>query len=216
LNIILLGPPGAGKGTQAKALSEKLQLAHISTGDLLRQNVKEKTPLGVRAKGFMEAGALVPDELVTQMLVERLREPDVKEGFILDGYPRNQAQAQALDEVFRGLSRRIDLVFYLDSSEAVIIQRLTGRRVCSACGRIYHIRNMPPHQQGRCDICGAELYQRPDDKEGTIKKRLEVYQQETAGLISYYEEKGSLRRLCANADAAVVLNKIIAICGEAR
>jgi adenylate kinase len=209
MNLVLLGPPGAGKGTQAKALSERLNLAHISTGDLLRQSVKEETALGKLAKDYMRRGTLVPDELVGRMLAERFSRPDILRGFILDGYPRNIPQAVKLDEILRRFESNIDLVIYLETSEAVILQRLTGRRVCSSCGRNYHLSNMPPKQEGICDDCSGQLFQREDDKEETIKKRLAVYRQEAAELVRYYEEKNKLKRLNADEDAELVLEQII-------
>jgi adenylate kinase len=206
-----LGPPGAGKGTHAKTLAKKLKLAHISTGDILRQNVSENTSLGLEAKDFMHKGVLVPDELVTRMLMHRIDEPDTKNGFILDGYPRNIKQAQDLDEMLKIRDRSIGLVFYLDTSEPVIIQRLCGRLVCSKCGANFHVKNMPPKKDMLCDNCGGSLYQRSDDREETIKKRLLVYEKESVPLIKYYEGKQKLNRLNADGNARGVLNKIIRI-----
>lgn len=211
MRIILLGPPGAGKGTQAKALAKELNLVHISTGDLLRQNVSKKTELGRQAQDFMNKGALVPDELVTQMLLQRIDEADVQDGFILDGYPRTINQAEALDIMLRERKVRIDSVFYLDTSEKVVIQRLSGRRVCSKCGANFHLTNMPPKVDMICDYCANKLYQRSDDQEETIKKRLEVYKKESASLIQYYELKQKLERIAADEDAGLVLDKIIQI-----
>jgi len=207
--MILLGPPGAGKGTQAKQLSSKLALSHISTGDLLRQNVSAHSSLGVEAKSYMEKGLLVPDELVAKMLQERLRQPDGKKGFILDGYPRNLNQANTLSGMLKDLGMDIDAVFYLDTSDAVIIQRLSGRLVCSNCGFNFHIKNMPPRVAMVCDNCGGKLYQRIDDKEETVKKRLEVYKKEVASLIEYYDAQGKLQRLNADGPADSVLDRII-------
>jgi adenylate kinase len=209
MRIVLLGPPGAGKGTQAKKLSEKLNLPHIATGDLLRQNVKEETQLGKQAKDFMERGLLVSDELVASMLKERFNSPDVQKGFILDGYPRNFNQAKTLDEILKQKNLDIDMVMYLDTSNAVIIQRLGGRLVCSSCGANFHRKNMPPKKDGICDNCGGKLYQRTDDKEETVKKRIEVYKKEVSSLITYYEGKGLLRRLPADEDADIVLVKML-------
>ncbi|MFH0791270.1 MAG: adenylate kinase [Candidatus Omnitrophota bacterium] len=211
MRIILLGPPGAGKGTQAKALAKELNLVHISTGDLLRQNVSKKTELGRQAQDFMNKGALVPDELVTQMLIQRIDEADVQDGFILDGYPRTINQAEALDIMLRERKVQIDSVFYLDTSEKVVIQRLSGRRVCSKCGANFHLTNMPPKVDMICDYCANKLYQRSDDQEETIKKRLEVYKKESASLIQYYELKQKLERIAADEDAGLVLDKIIQI-----
>jgi len=211
MRIVLLGPPGAGKGTQAKTLSEKLGLPHVSTGDLLRQNVKDKTALGREAKDYMERGLLVPDELVAKMLMQRMDNPDVKKGFILDGYPRNLNQAQVLDGVLKERNLNIDMVVYLDTSDPVIIQRLGGRLVCSSCGANFHISNMPPKKAGVCDKCGGRLYQRTDDKEETVKKRLEVYKKEVSSLIRYYEAEQKLSRLAADEDTQIVLDKIIGL-----
>jgi adenylate kinase len=209
VNIILLGPPGAGKGTQAKKLAERLNWPHISTGDLLRQNVASGTELGKFAKGYMDKGALVPDELVSRMLVDRFDKPDIKAGFILDGYPRNLAQAKSLDDILAKRGIGVDLVLYLDSSLPVIIQRLTGRLVCKGCGSNFHIKNMPPKKDMICDNCGGELYRRRDDNEETIKTRLEVYHKETASLIQYYEAKEKLTRLAADEEAVIVLDKMV-------
>lgn len=209
MQIILLGPPGAGKGTQAKSLAKKLNLPHISTGDLLRQNVKEETALGKQAKDFMEKGLLVPDELMAQMLMQRLGQPDIQKGFILDGYPRNISQAKTLDKMLSDRHLDIDIVAYLETSESVIIQRLGGRLVCAACGANFHIKNMPPKKEGVCDYCNGKLNQRTDDKEETVKKRLQVYRQEVTSLIEYYKEKQKLHCLSADGDAGIVLDKII-------
>lgn len=209
MRIILLGPPGAGKGTQAKRLAEVLALAHISTGDLLRQNVKEASALGKEAQGFMERGLLVPDELVAQMLQKRFDQADVRKGFILDGYPRNTNQAETLKRMLKEKGLGIDTVVYLDTSDPVIIQRLGGRLVCSGCGANFHIKNMPPKQEGICDYCGAKLYQRSDDKEETVRKRIEVYKKEVSSLIKYYEQEKKLHTISSDEDAGIVLNKII-------
>lgn len=214
MRIILLGPPGAGKGTQAKSLAQILKLPHISTGDLLRLNVAKDTELGRQAKSFMEKGVLVPDDLVTRMLIQRIDEPDAKNGFILDGYPRNLNQAEALDGALKIRKLEIDLAVYLDTSEAVIIQRLSGRLVCRRCQANFHIRNMPPKQDMICDYCSGELYQRADDKEETVKKRLKVYLEETFALIRYYEEKQKLQRLSADLDAGIVLEQIVHLAQE--
>lgn len=209
MRMILLGPPGAGKGTQAKKLAEKIGLPHISTGDLLRQNVTKGTNLGKEAKAYMEKGALVPDELVTNMVVDRLSQADVKKGFILDGYPRNISQARDLDNILKEKNMPIDIALYLETSVSVIIQRLSGRLVCKGCGANFHITNMPPKVPMVCDNCGAKLYQRSDDNEATIKTRLEVYEKESAPLIEYYKAKNKLTRLAADDEAGIVLDKMI-------
>ena len=209
MNIILLGPPGAGKGTQSKRLAEGLKLPHISTGDILRQNVKDGTPLGKEAKDYMEKGLLVPDELMAKMLKDRFAKPDIEKGFILDGYPRALSQAKTLDGILKEKKVGIGLVVYLDTSDAVIIQRLTGRLVCSKCGANFHVTNMPPKEKGKCDNCGSPLYQRADDKEETVRKRIEVYKNEVASLIKYYGDTGKLHKLPADGDPEIVLNQII-------
>jgi len=209
--LVLLGPPGAGKGTQAKRLAQSLGLPHISTGDILRQNVKDNTDLGKQAKGIMEKGLLVSDNLVAKMLDQRFNNPDIKKGFILDGYPRTLSQAKTLDEILSHKNISVDLVIYLNTSDAVIIPRLTGRLVCSKCGANFHAVNMPPKLKGACDSCAGALYQRSDDNEGTVRKRLEVYKNEVASLIEYYNLAKKLHSLNADLDAEIVLDQIIAL-----
>ncbi len=207
--LVLLGPPGAGKGTQAKRLAQRLALPHISTGDILRENVKAGTDLGKLAKGIMDKGLLVGDDLVAKMLDERFNNPDIKKGFILDGYPRTLAQAKTLDEILGRKKLAVDLVVYLNTSDAVVIKRLTGRLVCSKCGANFHITNMPPEAKGICDSCQSSLYQRSDDNEITVRKRLEVYKNEVASLIEYYTVNKKLYSLNADLDPEVVLDQII-------
>jgi len=213
--LVLLGPPGAGKGTQAKRLAERLALPHISTGDILRQNVKDGTDLGEQAKGIMDKGLLVPDDLVAKMLDERFNNPDIKKGFILDGYPRTLAQARTLDEILSRKKLAVDLVVYLNTSDEIIIKRLTGRLVCSKCGANFHAVNMPPKVKGVCDSCQGSLYQRSDDNEITVRKRLEVYKNEVASLIEYYTQAKKLRSLNADLDPEVVLEQIIELSAKA-
>jgi len=212
--LVLLGPPGAGKGTQAKRLADKLNLPHISTGDILRQNVKAGTPLGKEAKGIMDKGLLVPDDLVASMLDQRFNNPDIRKGFILDGYPRTLSQAKTLDEILSGKKLAVDLVVYLNTSDEVIIKRLTGRLVCSKCGANFHTLNMPPKVKGLCDNCQGELYQRSDDNEVTVRKRLEVYKNEVSSLIKYYEQQNKLHSLNADLDAQDVLEQIALLCAK--
>lgn len=209
MRLILLGPPGAGKGTQARRLAEKLNLPHIATGDILRENVKNATCLGRQAQDFMERGLLVPDELVARMLAQRLEQADTRQGFILDGYPRNINQAKELEGMLKQKGLEIERVFYLDASESVILQRLNRRLVCSTCGANFHVINMPPKDKGKCDYCQGELYQRTDDREETVKKRLGVYREEAAALIRYYEVRQKLTRLNADEEPGIVLNKML-------
>ena len=186
MNIILLGPPGAGKGTQAKFISEKYSIPHISTGDIFRKNIKEKTPLGINAKEYIDKGELVPDSITISIVEERIKEKDCKNGFLLDGFPRTVYQAEALDAVLEKMGSKIDYVINIASSEKEIIERLTGRRVCKVCGAGYHVTNIPPKKEGICDVCGGKLIQRDDDKLETIKNRLRVYESQTRPLIDYY------------------------------
>ena len=192
MRIVLLGPPGAGKGTQAQVLSKDLNVPHISTGDMLREALKAASPLGLKAKAYMEKGALVPDEVVIGLVSERLARADAKKGFILDGFPRTAEQAVSLDQGLRKLEMPLDMVLYFKTSLVVVIRRLSGRRVCSQCGKNYHLTNFKPKVEGLCDVCGAKLFQRPDDREETIENRLEVYERQTAPLIEYYKKKKAL------------------------
>ena len=189
MRIVLLGPPGAGKGTQAQVLSKDLTLPHISTGDMLREALKAGSPLGLQAKAYMEKGALVPDEIVIALVSERLGKADAKKGFILDGFPRTPEQAESLDQSLKGLEMPLDMVLYFKTGLDVIIRRLSGRRVCSQCGKNFHLTNFKPKVNGVCDVCGARLFQRPDDKEETVENRLKVYERQTAPLIEYYKKK---------------------------
>lgn len=205
----MLGPPGAGKGTQAKLLIEYLKVPHISTGDILRETVKGNSDIAAKVREIMNKGELVPDDLVTQMVSLRLKKEDASKGFILDGYPRNISQAKRLDEILA--DKPIDAVVYLEASEDVVIQRLTGRRVCKKCGANYHVKNMPPRSEGVCDACGAELIQRSDDQADTVKNRLDVYLKQTSSLIDYYNNEGILLKLSADEDSDAVYRKLIEI-----
>ena len=189
MKLVLLGPPGAGKGTHAVVLSKQYQLAHISTGDMLRESIRSATKLGMQAKSFMDQGALVPDEIVIAMVLERLGKSDAKTGFILDGFPRTSQQAESLDPALEGLHMPLDLAIYFKTSVAVIIRRLSGRRICSKCGKTYHLVNFKPRVQGICDACGADLMQRADDHEDVIENRLKAYEKQTSPLIDYYKKK---------------------------
>ena len=195
MRLILLGPPGAGKGTHAKVLSEKYGLSHLATGDILRKQIREKNFLGMQAKDIIERGGLVPDELVNQMMVEQIRQNGILKGFILDGYPRTLGQAEALDRFLKSQGVQIDAVLNFATSEKVIINRLSGRRLCPKCAANYHVKNIPPKKQGVCDICGEMLVQRKDDAPETIRHRLATYEKETFPLIEYYQKQGNLYEL---------------------
>jgi adenylate kinase len=211
MRIILLGPPGAGKGTQADILSKHYNIPHISTGDILREQVKEKEDLGIKAKEYMQKGELVPDEIVIKMVMIRLSKPDAERGFMLDGFPRNLHQAKELNKQLEENDKEIDLAVYLETSEGIIIERLSGRRICKNCQAVYHNKNMPPKKEGVCDKCGGELYQREDDKLETIKNRLKVYNQEAEELIDYYKEKDKLYVVSGDLSAEALFNKLKAI-----
>lgn len=190
MRIVMMGPPGAGKGTHAKIISKQFSSAHIATGDLLRLKVQDGSEIGKKAKAVMDKGELVPDEMVIQMIKERLQEPDAKKGFVLDGFPRTVAQAKALDALLISLKLKLDGVLNMTVSESVVLRRLSGRRVCLKCGASYHIVNIVPKREGICDVCGSELIQRKDDKEETILERMRVYHEKTQLLIDYYKASG--------------------------
>ncbi|MDD5559887.1 adenylate kinase [Candidatus Methylomirabilis sp.] len=195
MRLVLLGPPGAGKGTQARLLTATFDVAHVSAGDLLRQAVADGSELGQTAKSIMARGALVPDEVVIGIMEERLRRPDCAGGYILDGFPRTLRQAEALSEVLNLLQAPLDRVISVEVSEDDLVRRLAGRRICRACGSMFHVETKPPMRIGACDTCGGALYQRDDDKEDTIRHRLRVYREQTEPLIAYYEKIGLLRRV---------------------
>jgi adenylate kinase len=195
MKLILLGPPGAGKGTQAKMLTDEFGIPQISTGDILRAAVKEGTPMGVKAKSFMDAGGLVPDEVVIGIVTERLQKEDCTPGFILDGFPRTVPQADALAGDLKDLNKNLDAVISLEVDIEALVERLTGRRTCKDCGRGYHITFDPAKKEGFCDACSGQLVQRDDDQEETIRKRLDVYNEQTSPLTSYYADAGLLKSL---------------------
>lgn len=211
MNLILLGPPGAGKGTQAKMLTDRFAIPQISTGDILRAAVREGTPMGLQAKAFMDAGGLVPDSVVVGIVRERLQLDDCKNGFILDGFPRTVAQADALAETLRDLAKELDAVIALEVNVDALVDRLTGRRTCRACGRGYHLRFDPPVVPSACDACGGELFQRDDDQEETIRKRLEVYDLQTSPLIAYYRDAGLLSSIDGMEPIDVVQRQILSV-----
>jgi len=195
MKIVLLGPPGAGKGTQAEVLVKKLLLPHISTGDMFRAAIKSNTPLGIEAKSYMDKGALVPDAITIGIIAERIQQDDCREGFLLDGFPRTVAQAEALDVLLQKKDSAIDAVLNISVPDEQLIARLTGRRICKACGTIYHLLYNPPKSEGICDACGGDLYQRSDDQEDTVRNRLSVYEAQTAPLIAYYQAQGLLHTI---------------------
>lgn len=209
MDMILLGLPGVGKGTQAKKLEEKLKIPHIATGDIFRKAIKNETPLGKKAKSFIDAGELVPDEVTIGIVEARLTEADCKDGFILDGFPRTIAQAEALDEILAEQNRELELAIYLQAELNVLVKRLAGRRVCVDCGAVYHIENDPPEVEGVCDKCGGEVIQRSDDKEETVQKRIEVNKEKTAKLADYYQKKGILHEVQSTGGIDKVQQRLI-------
>ncbi|WP_027716915.1 adenylate kinase [Desulfuromonas sp. TF] len=209
MKLILLGPPGAGKGTQAKMLTERFDIPQISTGDILRAAVKDRTPMGVKAKSFMDAGGLVPDDVVIGIVRERLQNQDCAAGFILDGFPRTVAQADALKETLHSLGKDLDAVISLEVDTEALVERLTGRRTCRECGQGYHVKFDPPREAGRCDACGGELFQRDDDSEETIRKRLEVYHAQTSPLAAYYRNEDLLLPVDGMQEIGTVQEKIL-------
>ena len=192
MRIIVLGPPGAGKGTQAKKIASKIGMPHISTGDIFRENIKKETELGKKAKVYIDQGLLVADELVIELIMDRFSLPDCKEGYVLDGFPRTIFQAKALDAKLKNKNEKIEYTIEVDVPDDVIISRMTGRRACLNCGRTYHIETLRPKVEGICDFCNNQLVLRDDDKPETVKKRLEVYHDQTQPLIDYYRQKGIL------------------------
>ncbi len=213
MKIIMLGAPGAGKGTQAEMIADKYGLPHVSTGDIFRANIKNGTELGKEAKKYMDQGLLVPDELTVRILLDRVAKEDCKDGYVLDGYPRTIPQAEVLDEALAKLGDKIDCAIDVDVPDDVIIKRMSGRRACPSCGATYHIENIPPKKEGICDKCGEALILRDDDKGETVKKRLDVYHEQTQPLIDFYTAKGILKSVDGTQGMQKVFDDIIEILG---
>lgn len=209
LRTILLGHPGAGKGTQAVKIVEKYNIPHISTGDIFRENIKNETELGNRAKAYMDRGELVPDELVVEIATDRLTKDDCKNGFLLDGFPRTIFQAEKLDEFLAQRGEKIDKVINIDVEKDALVKRITGRRVCKSCGASYHVVNIPPKKDGVCDLCNGELIQRADDTEETVLNRIDVYNKQTKPLVDYYDKAGVIINIDGNKDLDNVLADIV-------
>ncbi len=216
LNLILFGPPGAGKGTQAERLRNDFRLPFISTGEMLRANVADETELGLEAKKYMDAGDLVPDGLIVAMAGERLKQPDAEDGFILDGFPRTIAQAEATDELLSELRRRITAAILIDVSDEEVVRRISGRRVCVKAGHNYHVEFDPPKREGICDQDGSRLIQRDDDQPDVVRNRLSVYHQQTEPLVEYYDAKGLMRRIDGSRSPADVHDHIRAVIATLR
>ena len=213
MRIVMLGGPGAGKGTQAKIIAQKYNIPHISTGDIFRANIKEGTELGMKAKSYMDAGALVPDELVVDLVADRLTWDDAAEGFVLDGFPRTIPQAEALTKALTDMGYALDVALDIEVPDQVIIDRMGGRRACVSCGATYHLVNIPPKTEGKCDTCGSDLILRDDDKPETVKNRLNVYHDQTQPLIDYYKGQGVLQEVDGTVSMDEVFGAIADILG---
>ena len=213
MKIIMLGAPGAGKGTQAKMIADKYQVPHISTGDIFRANIKNGTELGKKAKEYMDKGQLVPDELTVEILLDRVAQDDCKNGYVLDGFPRTIPQADVLDTELTKLGDKVDYAINVDVPDENIVRRMSGRRACLKCGATYHIEHIPPKKEGICDNCGSELVQRDDDKPETVQNRLSVYHEQTQPLIDYYNKKGILKSVDGTKDMQEVFDEITGILG---
>ena len=214
MKIIMLGAPGAGKGTQAKMIADKYGVPHVSTGDIFRANIKNGTELGMEAKKYMDQGLLVPDELTVKILLDRVSQPDCKNGYVLDGFPRTIPQAEVLDKALAELGESIDYAIDVDVPDENIVKRMSGRRACVSCGATYHVVHVPPKKKGICDRCGSELILRDDDKPETVKNRLDVYHKQTQPLIDFYTKKGVLKTVDGTVDMQDVFKAIVAILGE--
>jgi len=214
--IVLLGPPGAGKGTQAEIVAEKYKVAHISSGDLFRENISNKTRLGMEAKGFIDRGELVPDDVTIGMVKDRLQKPDCSKGALLDGFPRTPAQAEALDKMLSELKGKIAIVPFITVPEDILIERLGGRLTCRAAGHVYHMKFHPPQVAGKCDLDGSELYQRDDDKAETVKNRITVYTRQTAPLSKHYTKKSLLKEIDGSQSKERVTEQLFAAIDKVR
>lgn len=211
MNLVLLGPPGSGKGTLAKLLSSELNIPHISTGDILREEAKLGTFLGKKVKLFMEKGELVPDQIILEVMKKRIRKSDCQKGFLLDGFPRTTTQALGLDDMLKSWTKNIDLVLKFDVSDDCVFRRLGGRLICSGCGADFNLYSKPPQKDLVCDFCGSQLYQRPDDVQEVILNRLKVYKEQTVPIEEYYNKQGKLRRVAGELDPGLILKNVLNI-----
>ncbi|ONN27252.1 adenylate kinase [Thermosipho affectus] len=211
MNIVFLGPPGAGKGTYAKKLANILNIPHISTGDIFREEIASKSDLGKKVEEILKRGELVPDDLTNTIVKERLSKYDCKKGFILDGFPRTVAQAKALDEILKKLGRELGYAIYFEASEEVVVERISNRRICKNCGKIYNLITLPPKVNGKCDVCGGELYQREDDREEVVRKRYKVYMENTFPVIEYYRKDNKLFTVDGSMDVDSVIKEVLNI-----
>ena len=216
MKIVLLGPPGAGKGTQAKSISNRYSIPHISTGDIFRKNISEETPLGIEAKTYIDNGQLVPDEVTINMVKDRLTWEDCKNGYLLDGFPRTVAQAEALQEFLASRNESLDTALSIEVPSEFILERMTGRRVCPSCGASYHVKFNPPAKAGVCDVCGSDIVQRKDDTEETVSERLDVYERQTQPLIDFYNDKNLLSTVDGTKAINEVFESICSILGSVK
>ena len=216
MKIVLLGPPGAGKGTQAKSISNRYSIPHISTGDIFRKNISEETPLGIEAKQYIDNGQLVPDEVTINMVKDRLTWEDCENGYLLDGFPRTVAQAEALQEFLNSRNESLDTALCIEVPSSFILERMTGRRVCPSCGASYHVKFNPPTKAGVCDVCGSDIVQRKDDTEETVSERLEVYERQTQPLIDFYNNKNLLSTVDGTKAINEVFESICSILGSVK